>query len=85
MSPPRKSKSTKVSEPLGVPTKPRGRKKTMRLDQALLESARRALGVRTETDAVTGALEAVVRRERQVHGLHRLAELGPPDSKRIDD
>jgi Arc/MetJ family transcription regulator len=85
MSPRRKSKSKMVSE--AVLTAPRlgGRKKTLRLDQALLDSARRALGVRTETDAVTRALEAVVRRERQAQALRVLASLGPIDSGRVDD
>jgi len=62
-----------------------GRKKTLRLDQGLLDSARRALGARTETDAVTRALEAVVRRDRQVQALGILAALGPVDSRRVDD
>lgn len=61
-----------------------GRKKTLLLDQALLDRARRALGARTETDAVTQALEAVVRRERQVEWLRRLSELGPIDADRIE-
>ena len=68
-----------------MPAEPQARKKTLRLDQTLLDRARRVLGARTETDAVTRALEAVVKRERQVQGLQLLAELGPPDSKRIDD
>lgn len=62
----------------------RGRKKTMLLDQALLDRARQALGARTETDAVTRALEAVLRREEQVQGLRALAALGPIDAARID-
>jgi Arc/MetJ family transcription regulator len=61
-----------------------GRKKTLRLDQELLDRARQALGVRTETDAVTRALEAVVRREQQVEGIRLLASLGPIDAARID-
>ena len=61
-----------------------GRKKTLRLDQGLLDRARQALGVRTETDAVTQALEAVVRRQQQVEGIRLLASLGPIDSARID-
>jgi hypothetical protein len=50
----------------------------------LLDRARQALGVRTETDAVTRALEAVVRREQQVEGIRLLASLGPIDAARID-
>jgi Arc/MetJ family transcription regulator len=62
-----------------------GRKKTLRLDQDLLDRARRALGARTETDAVTRALEAVVRRDQQVQGLRALASLGPIEAERIAD
>jgi hypothetical protein len=61
-----------------------GKKKTLRLDQQLLDRARQALGVRTETDAVTQALEAVVRRQQQVEGIRLLASLGPIDAARID-
>ena len=61
------------------------RKKTLRLDQGLLDRARQALGARTETDAITRALEAVVRREQQIQGLRALATLGPIDAARIAD
>jgi hypothetical protein len=61
------------------------RKKTLRIDQQLLDRARRALGLRTETDTIMQALEAVVQRERQVQGLRALADLGPFDAKRIED
>ena len=60
------------------------RKKTLLLDQGLLDRARLALGTRTETDTVTQALEAVVRREQQVQGIRALAALGPVDAARID-
>jgi hypothetical protein len=73
---------SKVSAPLGMAG---GRKKTLRLDQGLLDRARQALGARTETDAITRALEAVVRREQQVQGLRALAALGPIDAARIAD
>lgn len=63
---------------------PDPRKKTLRLDQDLLDRARQALGARTETDAITQALEAVVRREQQVRGLRLLASLGPIDPAPID-
>jgi Arc/MetJ family transcription regulator len=66
----------------GVPS---GRKKTIRLDQDLLNRARQALGARTETDAVTRALEAIVRREQQAQGVRMLASLGPIDAARIVD
>ena len=67
-----------------LPRASSGRKKTLRLDQELLDRARQALGVRTETDAVTQALEAVVRRQQQVEGIRLLASLGPIDAARID-
>jgi len=60
------------------------RKKTLLLNQTLLDHARQALGARTETDAVTQALEAVVRRARQVEGVRALTALGPIDAARID-
>ncbi|MGH7575542.1 MAG: type II toxin-antitoxin system VapB family antitoxin [Longimicrobiales bacterium] len=59
-------------------------KKTLLLDQRLLDRARRALGVRTETEAITQALQDVVRREQQIQGLRTLAALGPIDATRID-
>ncbi|HET7551737.1 MAG TPA: type II toxin-antitoxin system VapB family antitoxin [Gemmatimonadaceae bacterium] len=59
-------------------------KKTLNLDQALLDRARQTLGARTETDTITQALEAVVRRGEQIQGLRALAALGPIDSGRID-
>jgi hypothetical protein len=62
----------------------RGRKKTLLLDQALLDRARQALGLRTETDTVRRALEAVLRREQQVQGIRAVAGLGPIDPARID-
>ena len=58
-------------------------KKTLNLDQALLDRARQTLGARTETDTVTQALEAVVRRGQQIDGLRALAALGPIDRARI--
>lgn len=66
------------------PRAPSGQKKTLRLDQELLDRARQALGVRTETDAVTQALEAVVRRQQQIEGIRLLASLGPIDPARIE-
>jgi hypothetical protein len=59
-------------------------KKTLLLDQRLLDRARQALGARTETEAVTQALEAVLQREQQIQGLRALAALGPIDATRID-
>ena len=71
-------------DPRPAGTGPDPRKKTLRLDQGLLDRARRALGARTETDAITQALEAVVRREQQVRGLRLLASLGPIDPAPIE-
>jgi hypothetical protein len=62
-----------------------GRKKTLRLDQNLLDRARQALGAGTETDTVTRALEAIVRREQQAQGVRKLASLGPIGAARIAD
>jgi Arc/MetJ family transcription regulator len=60
------------------------RKKTLMLDQDLLDRARQALGTRTETETVMQALEGVVQREAQIQGLRRLATLGPIDASRIE-
>lgn len=59
------------------------RKKTLLLDQDLLDRARRALGARTETDTVIQALEVVVRREMQAQGIQLLPQFGPIDASRI--
>jgi len=86
--PPTSKPKPKVRTAPSVPLRhgvPGGRKKTLRLDQELLDRARQALGARTETDAVTRALEAIVRREQQAHGLRALATLGPIDARRIAD
>jgi hypothetical protein len=58
-------------------------KKTLLLDQSLIDRARAALGARTETETVTQALEAVVRREDQIRGIEALARL-TFDPGRID-
>jgi len=60
------------------------RKKTMLLDQRLLDRARRALGASTDTDAVTQALELVVQRQKQVEGILQLGRFGPIDPSLID-
>ena len=77
-------KSGLARDPRPAVRGPDPRKKTLRLDQDLLDRARQALGARTETDAITQALEAVVRREQQVRGLRLLASLGPIDPAPID-
>jgi hypothetical protein len=73
------------SEPITPRRRTPGRKKTLLLDQSLLDRARQALGARTETETVTQALETVVRRGQQIAGLRTLASLGPIDPARITD
>jgi hypothetical protein len=41
------------------------------------------LGARTETETITRALEAVVRRGEQIQGLRALAALGAIDGRSI--
>lgn len=82
------SYATEVQVPVkkarpGVPAARQGRKKTLVLDQELLDRAREALGARTETATVTRALEDAVRRRQQIEGLRALARLGPIDAARI--
>lgn len=77
-------KSRPKTSPTATSRRSERSKKTLMLDQRLLDRARRALGVRTETEAITQALEAVLRRERQIEGLRGLAALGPIDASRID-
>lgn len=77
-------KSRPKTSPTAASRRSERSKKTLMLDQRLLDRARRALGVRTETEAITQALEAVLRREQQIEGLRALAALGPIDASRID-
>lgn len=58
-------------------------KKTLLLDQTLLDRAKTVLGARTETDTITQALQTVVRREQQIAGIRALSGLGPIDASRI--
>ncbi len=81
----RKGKTAAVSESAVSRFHASGSKKTLRLDQDLLDRARRALGLRTETDTVTQALEAVVRRDEQIQGIRRLTRLESFHPERIDD
>jgi len=60
------------------------RKKTVLLNQALIDRARRVLGTRTETETISLALEVVVRRAAQVRGLRALAALGPLNAARAN-
>lgn len=60
------------------------RKKTLLLDQTLLDRARRALGAATETETVAQALKLVVRRQKQLDGIMQLGKFGPIDPDLID-
>jgi len=60
-------------------------RKNMRLDQALLDSAKRALGTTSETEAVTLALRRVVDNARVAAGLRALGGTGIVDPARVDD
>lgn len=78
------ARKRRVKEPaLPYPLR-RTTKKTLLLDQQLLDEARLALGVRTETEAVHRALELVARRERQIAGFREFLKLGPLDASRIE-
>lgn len=67
----------------GVP--PRRRRKTLDLNQQLLNDARRALGCETETETVHRALEGVVARARAAEGLRRLGGRKLFDVRKIED
>lgn len=60
-------------------------RKNLRLDQSLLDAARRALGADTETDAVTIALQRVVNNGRVAAGLRALGGSEVLDASRVDD
>jgi Arc/MetJ family transcription regulator len=57
----------------------------MRLDQALLDSAKRALGTTSETEAVTLALRRVVDNARVAAGLRALGGSGIVDPASVED
>lgn len=57
----------------------------MRLDQALLDSAKRALGTHSETEAVTLALQRVVNNARVAAGLRALGGSRIVDEARVHD
>lgn len=67
-----------------APAPTRGRK-NMRLDQALLDSAKHALGTESETEAVTLALQRVVDNARVADGIRALAGRRMFDESRIND
>ena len=60
-------------------------RKNMRLDQSLLDEARRALDVADETEAVTIALRRVVDNERVAAGIRSIAGRLKIDESRIED
>lgn len=57
----------------------------MRLDQELLDSARRVLGAASETETVTLALRRVVDNARVADGIRMLGGRRMLDASRIDD
>lgn len=60
-------------------------RKNMRLDQALLDEARAALGAADETEAVTIALQRVVDNRRVADGIRALGGRRVVEASRIDD
>ena len=69
-----------------TPRKAAGRvrdRKNMRLDQALLDSAKRVLGTVSETEAVTLALKRVVNNGQVASGLRALGGSRVIDAKRV--
>ena len=60
-------------------------RKNMRLDQTLLDSAKRALGAASETEAVTLALRRVVDNARAAEGIRALGGRRVIDASRIHD
>jgi hypothetical protein len=60
-------------------------RKNMRLDQALLDAAKAALGVADETEAVTRALEIIVGNRRVADGIRALGGSRMFDESRIQD
>lgn len=61
----------------------RRRRKTLDLDQQLLDEARTALGATTETETVRLALERVVENRSIAEGIRRLAGKRLFDRRRI--
>ena len=78
------ARKKKVAEAAPAYRVVRTQKKTLNLDQQLLDAARVALGVRTETEAVHRALELIVRRDRQIAGFREFLKLGPLDASLIE-
>lgn len=59
------------------------RKKTILLDPELVETVRRFYGVRTETEAITRALQDIGHRQEHLDFIQALRKAGPFDRSRI--
>ena len=75
---PRKAAKRKAAPPARA-------RKNLRLDQALLDEAKRALGTESETEAVTIALQRVVDKRRFIDGFLSIAGRRMFDESRIND
>ena len=51
-------------------------RKNLHIDQRKLDAARKALGVKTETEAVDAALDAIAFREEITEGVRRVRAAG---------
>ncbi len=51
-------------------------RKNLHIDQRKLDAARKALGVKTETEAVDAALDAIAFREEISEGVRRVRAVG---------
>ncbi|MPY90056.1 MAG: hypothetical protein GEU99_19305 [Luteitalea sp.] len=60
----------------GTASRRRWVRKNIRVDQRKLDAARRALGVRTETETVDAALDAVTLRRELMYGVRRIRDAG---------
>jgi Arc/MetJ family transcription regulator len=70
-SPPRSQSTPRLGRP------PRGWvRKNLRIDQRKLDAARRALGVKTETETVDAALDAIALRKELSGGIRRVRAAG---------
>jgi len=65
--------------------RPSRERKNIRLDQALLDEAKRVLGAESETEAVTLALRRVVNNARVADGIRALGGARILDASRIED
>ncbi len=71
------SSPSSSSQPTRRGRPPRGWvRKNLHIDQRKLDVARRALGVKTETETVDAALDAIAFRKELTGGIRRLREAG---------